>query len=140
MTTHFVLDASLTLSWCFRDEANPQSLALLDRLAAEAALVPALWQLEVANALAMAERRGRITPERVDDFLRELGVLEIEIDHETAGRSFSHLLPLCRDHALTSYDAAYLDLARRRRLPLATLDADLIRVAERLGVPLAAAN
>jgi len=140
MTTHFVLDASLTLSWCFRDEAHPQSLALLDRLAAEAALVPALWQLEVANALAMAERRGRITPERVDDFLRELGVLEIEIDYETAGRSFSHLLPLCRDHALTSYDAAYLDLARRRRLPLATLDADLIRVAERLGVPLAAAN
>jgi predicted nucleic acid-binding protein len=140
MTAQFVLDASMTLSWCFRDEANPASLALLDRMATDAALVPAFWHLEVANVLVIAERRGRITLERADDFLRELSVLEIEIDHETAGRSFSHLLPLCRDHALTSYDAAYLDLARRRRLPLATRDADLIRVAERLGVPLAATN
>lgn len=140
MTAHFVLDASLTLSWCFRDEANPASLALLDRMATEVALVPALWHLEIANVLVIAQRRGRITPERVADFLRELAILEIQVDHETAGRAFAHLLPLCRDHALTSYDAAYLDLARRRRLPLATLDADLIRVAPLLGVPLAGAT
>ncbi len=136
MTAQLVLDASMTLSWCFRDEANPRGEELLDRLATEVALVPALWHLEVANTLAMAERRGRITQERIVEFLRELAVLEIEVDHETAERAFAHLLPLCRDHALTSYDAAYLDLARRRRLPLATLDVDLTRVAPQLGVPL----
>jgi len=134
MSASFLLDCSMTMSWCFADEASAVSMELQGRLVAETALVPAHWFLEVANVLAMAEKRDRITAADSTEFLRLLGMLDIEVDDEASGRAFDHLLPLCRSHRLTSYDAAYLDLALRRRLPLATLDDELRATAENLGI------
>ena len=122
------------MAWLFYDEATPKTSALLNRLSAETALVPAWWFIEVTNVLAMAERRGRITPAQSDAFVADLGKLAFERDDEAPGRAFTHLLPLCRTHRLTSYDAAYIDLSIRRRLPLATLDDDLRKTAKKLGI------
>lgn len=136
MSAAFVLDCSITMTWLFRDEATPKTAELLDRLAHEAALVPAWWSVEVTNVIALAERKGRITPAQVAAFLSDLGQLDIERDHDAPARAFSHLLPLCRAHQLTSYDAIYLDLAVRRGLPLATLDDPLRKAAKGYGVKL----
>ena len=133
-TAAFVLDCSIAMAWLFQDEATPKTTALLNRLATETALVPAWWFVEITNVLAMAERKGRITPPQSDAFIADLGKLGIERDNEAADRAFTHLLSLCRKHRLTSYDAIYLDLAIRRSLPLATLDDDLRRTARKLGV------
>jgi len=98
--------------------------------------VPAWWYIEITNVLAMAERKGRITPAQSDAFIADLSKLGIEKDEEAPDRAFTHLLALCRRHRLTSYDAIYLDLAIRRRLPLATLDDDLRKTAEKLSIGL----
>ena len=132
----FVLDCSIAMAWLFHDEATPRTAALLNRLATETAVVPAWWSVEITNVLAMAERKGRITPAQSDAFIADLSKLGIERDEEAAGRAFTHLLALCRTHRLTSYDAMYLDVAIRRSLPLATLDADLRRAARKLGIGL----
>src|SRR5205823_866502 len=116
------------------DEETPTSRKVQNRLENEAALVPAHWYLEVANVLAMAEKRKRITPTKSDEFLALLAALDIEVDSEWTARTFGHVLPLARTHGLTSYDAAYLDLALRRRLPLASLDDELCAAAKRLGI------
>lgn len=84
----------------------------------------------------MAERKGRITSTQSDGFIADLGKLGIERDDEAPRRAFTHLLPMCRRHRLTSYGAIYLDLAVRRNLPLATLDDDLRKTAKKLGVRL----
>ena len=136
MKPGFVVDCSIAMTWLFKDEATPKTAELLSRLLTEVALLPAWWFLEVTNVLALAERKGRITPAQSDTFIGDLGKLDFEIDDQAPARSFVHLLPLCRTHMLTSYDAMYLDLAVRRRLPLATLDADLRKAAKKLGVTL----
>jgi len=97
--------------------------------------VPAHWFLEVANVVAMAERKNRISVAESTEFLSLLRTFDIEIDDEAAGRSFDQIIPLCRAQRLTSYDAAYLELAIRSQLPLASLDDDLRAAASRLGVP-----
>src|SRR5688572_3209024 len=122
------------MAWCFPDEATPESSRILDRLEKEAALVPAHWFLEVTNVLAVAEKHKRITPAQSAEFLALLETLEIEADDEAPGRAFAHLLPLCRSEGLTSYDAAYVELALRRRLPVASLDDDLRSATKRLGI------
>ena len=134
MSTAFVLDCSITMAWCFGDEATPASSAVLDRLERDAALVPVHWFLEVTNVLAMAEKRKRMTAAKSAEFLTLLGTLDITADEETAARAFTHLPPLCRAHRLTSYDAAYLELAVRRQLPLASLNDDLRAGAQELGI------
>ena len=134
MSAAFVLDCSLTMTWAFGDEATATSFTILDRLEVEAAVVPAHWFLEVTNVLAMAEKRKRITASKSAEFLTLLRTLDIQTDTETAERAFAHLLPLCRNHGLTSYDAAYLELATRQQLPLASLDDDLRRSAKKLGI------
>ena len=136
MSAAFVLDCSVAMAWLFQDEATPKTAALLNRLAAETAVVPAWWSIEITNVLAMAERQGRITPAQSDAFIADLSMLAIERDDEAPARAFTHLLALCRSHRLTSYDAIYLDLAIRRSLPLATLDDDLRRAAKKLGIAL----
>lgn len=133
MTPTLILDCSMAMSWCFADESTPESLRIQDRLEAEAALVPSHWFLEVANVLAMAEKRKRISPEDSMEFVRLLSILDIQVDEESSHRAFNKLLPLCRNHGLTSYDAAYLDLALRRQLPIATLDDALRQAATSLG-------
>jgi len=136
MSAAFVVDCSIAMAWLFHDEATPKTAALLNRLSTETALVPAWWYIEITNVLAMAERKGRITPAQSDAFIADLSKLGIEKDEEAPDRAFTHLLALCRRHRLTSYDAIYLDLAIRRRLPLATLDDDLRKTAEKLSIGL----
>jgi len=130
----FVLDASTALSWCFKEEATPERLAVLQRLGMEEARVPALWPLEVANILVVAERRNRIVTAEVAQFLSLLAQLDIRIADDTAARALSDILTLAGREGLTSYDAAYLDLAMRDDLPLATSDRRLMAAAERCGV------
>ena len=134
--TGFVLDASVTMAWCFEDEATPETWALLDRLAAEGAIVPGLWALEVGNILTQAERRNRTTAARVRQFVEQLGTLPIRIDDETASRALGEILALARAEKLTTYDAAYLELAMRKGAPLATRDKDLREAASSNGVEL----
>ncbi len=126
----------MAMAWLFDDQATPATEAVLNRLANQTALVPALWFLEITNVLALAERKGRITQAQSDAFISDLGKLIIERDDEAADRAFTHLLTLCRTRRLTSYDAIYLDLAVRRNLPLATLDEQLRKTATKLGVRL----
>ena len=136
MSAAFVVDCSVAMAWLFHDEATLNTAALLNRTATETAVVPALWFIEVTNVLALAERKGRITPSQSDAFIADLGKLAIERDDDAPDRAFTHLLALCRTHQLTSYDAIYLDLALRRNLPLATLDDALRKSARKLGVSL----
>jgi predicted nucleic acid-binding protein len=136
MNAAFVVDCSIAMAWLFNDEATPKTEDLLTRLTTETALVPAWWFIEITNVLAMAERKGRITPAQSDAFIADLGKLGIERDDEAPHRAFTYLLTLCRRHRLTSYDAIYLDLAVRRNLPLATLDDDLRKAAKKLGIRL----
>jgi predicted nucleic acid-binding protein len=132
--TAFVLDASIALAWCFADEATPATDALLDRLSDEEAAAPALWRLEVANALAMAERRGRLSVAGLTRSVSLLQRLAVSIDSEGAERAFRELLDLARRERLTVYDAAYLELALRLGLPLASKDAKLRAAGAGLGL------
>ena len=131
----FVADASATLPWCFEDEATPQTEALLERLrAGEPAIVPAHWPTEVMNGLIMAVRRGRIDPERITRFARDLGALPIRIEPPYAPTAWDAVTRVAIEYHLTVYDAAYLELAKRTNLPLASLDGDLRKAALAAGV------
>ena len=132
----FVVDASMTLSWCFADEATPYGRSVLAALETTYAVVPALWPFEVANALALAERRKRITQEGITAFLETLRRLPIQVERREALSLWQATLALAREHRLTAYDAAYLDLARRDRLSLATLDHELQAAGRTLGLTL----
>jgi predicted nucleic acid-binding protein len=132
--TDLVLDASVALGWCFKNEATEAVDRVLERLATEAAYVPAIWHLEIANVLALGERRRRITPARSAEFIALLETLAIVVDEETPSRAFGRVLDLAREERLTAYDAAYLELAMRLGLPLASKDGDLCDAAERVGV------
>ena len=129
-----VLDASLALAWYFQDEATPVTDAILDRVAETGAVVPALWRLELANGLQSAVRRHRINTAYRDQSLAELRQMQIESDLETDAHAWSTTLRLAEKHELTLYDAAYIELAQRRRLPLATLDRKMHRAADDIGV------
>lgn len=131
-----VIDASITLAWYFDDEITPATDAVLERLADEGAIVPTLWRLEVANGLQSALRRKRITPAYRDEALNELGAMPITIDANTDEYAWTTTLQLAERFTLTVYDATYLELAQRRSLPLATLDAELRNAASRLNISL----
>lgn len=130
----FVIDASVAMAWCFEDEVTDDTEAVLDRLRSEQAIVPAIWPLEVANVLLVAERRGRISEAQINRFIRLLGQLPIKLDD--AGSDLAGVVATGRAHGLSSYDASYLLLAERAGLPLATLDARLGGAATQAGVPL----
>ena len=129
-----VLDASVTLGWYFEDEKFPTADALLDSVAAEGALAPSVWRLEVANGFLSAVRRKRIDAAFRDSALQHLGSLPIEVDPETDLHVWTVTSKLAERFNLTIYDAAYLELAQRRRLPLATLDEALRAAAHASGV------
>ncbi|HLN26704.1 MAG TPA: type II toxin-antitoxin system VapC family toxin [Gemmataceae bacterium] len=130
----FVLDCSLTVSWFFEDEADKYAEAVEDSLTSASAVVPTLWPLEVANALLVGERRKRATEAKVTTFFGLLSSLPISIDDETASRAWQESIRLARTYQLSVYDAAYLELALRRGLPLATLDDRLKAAAAAAGV------
>ena len=131
-----VVDSSVALTWCFEDERTAATVALLDRVADTGAFAPALWPLEMLNALAMAERRQRITAQqrhRLSGWMRNL---PIKLDQETADQAWTATALLAEQHRLTLYDACYLELAHRLKLPLATLDNALRAAAPLVGVAL----
>jgi predicted nucleic acid-binding protein len=132
----FVLDNSIVMAWSFEDESNDYADAVLDRLATTRAVVPGLRPLDVANALLMGERRKRSTEAETIKWTGMLASLPIVIDGETNPHAWSDTLNLARGHNLTAYDAAYLELAIRLGLPLATIDAKLKVAAENVGVTL----
>jgi predicted nucleic acid-binding protein len=130
-----VLDASVTLSWCFPDEQTALSLNVLDRMkAGELAFVPAFWSLEVLNSLLVGERRGRISAAQTQAFLRDIQGLRPVLDHVSFQQVIGPVQILCRDHRLTPYDALYVELAMRSQRPLATLDRSQRDAANALGV------
>ena len=131
-----VIDASLTVAWYFEDETTPATEAILDRVSEAGATVPTLWRLEVANAFQSAIRRKRITAPYRDQSLTELTQMPITIDADTNVYAWTTTLRLAERFALTIYNSAYLELAQRRSLPLATLDAELREAAAALGVTL----
>ena len=131
-----VIDSSMTLAWYFEDERTAAGIAVLNRVAEAGAVVPALWRLEVLNGLQVAVRRGRINIAYRNASLTDLSSLVIAIDPGTNHQAWSATLQLYDRFGLTPYDAAYLELARRRRLPLATLDGELVRAAQAENVPL----
>ena len=130
-----VVDASVTLSWCFPDEQTPLSLMVLDRLnAGDAALVPAFWSVEVLNSLLVAEKRGRISSNQTQAFLRDLAALRPSFDNVSVEQVFGAVQTLSREQSLTPYDALYVELALRVKCPLATLDQSQRNAANALNI------
>jgi predicted nucleic acid-binding protein len=130
----FVLDCSVTMAWYFKDEANSYANTVRKSLSSAGAVVPALWPLEVANILVLGERRQRSTEADASKWLRYLQMLPIQVDDETAVRAWSDILHVARSYDLSVYDAAYLELALRLALPLASLDDHLKATAASAGV------
>ncbi len=134
MSVAFVLDCSATVAWVFDSEATPETDGLLDKLSAGAkAWVPALWHLELGNVLLSAQRRGRIDRAGIEKFLANLELYDVEVDGETMSVAWSKTLALGERFGLTMYDAAYLELALRKGLPLASLDAPLCAALRQAG-------
>lgn len=135
MVEQFVVDNSVVMSWCFEDESNSYADAVLEMLENTIAIVPSVWPLEVVNVLLVAERRQRLEEAESVRFLTLLSQLPISVEHENPQRIMKPLLALARASKLSSYDASYLDLAMRRGLPIATLDKQLIKAAQKAKVP-----
>ncbi|HEY6577753.1 MAG TPA: type II toxin-antitoxin system VapC family toxin [Rhizomicrobium sp.] len=131
-----VLDSSIALAWTFGDETTDAVRQIFEFVVDTGAVAPAHWRLEVANVLTMAMRKGRIGAEFRRAALVDLALLEIAVDPHTDSRAWSDTLNLADRFRLTVYDAAYLELAQRRRLPLATLDNELRAGATALGIEL----
>ncbi len=131
----FVVDASVALCWCFEAQKTAYTEAVFECLATgDEAVVPGIWPFEVVNSLIVAERRKGISFGQLETFVAGLKDLPVEVDLEGVKRAYSSILRLARRHQLSSYDAAYLDLAFFEGLPLATLDKDLRAAAKRSGV------
>ncbi len=131
-----VLDPSLTLAWFFEDERTEAADAVLDQVVEDSAMVPPLWRIEVLNAFQMGIRRKRIDAAFRDTALARLKAMAIAIDFECDAQAWTTTLHLADRFRLTAYDATYLELARRRDLPLATLDQELRAAGAALGVTL----
>jgi predicted nucleic acid-binding protein len=129
-----VIDASVALAWCFPDEASDYADGALLALEDRTAMVPAIWSLEIANALLVGERRKRIRQPEVRRFVELLKSLSIVEGGQPFADTVSNILPLALEHDLSAYDAAYLDVAVRHGVPLATLDAALQKAARAAGV------
>ncbi|HEV3210452.1 MAG TPA: type II toxin-antitoxin system VapC family toxin [Chthoniobacterales bacterium] len=129
-----VLDSSATLAWIYSDETTATIRQLFDDVAENGATVPTLWRLEIANSLTVAVRRGRIDADFRRAALADLALLDITTDPHTDSLAWGETLSLADRFRLTVYDSAYLELAQRRSLPLATLDDDLSAAAAALGL------
>lgn len=130
----FVLDTSATVAWSFAEELDARAQALLDLVLDARVVVPPLWFYEVANALLVAERRGRLVPGEAEKFLDMLATLSVDSDDRP--QDTKPIVALSRRFGLTAYDAAYLELALRLGLPLATRDARLAKAAQQAGIDL----
>jgi len=131
MSGRFVVDNSVVMSWCFKDEANQYADAILDRLEKATAIVPSIWPLEVVNVLLVAERKKRLSEADSVRFVTLLTQLPIVIEQDQPERMMKEIMALARRHNLSSYDASYLDLSMRMDIPIATLDNNLRAAAQR---------
>ena len=134
--SRFVLDNTVTMAWCFTEEATELTNALLSRLSnlTDSAVVPALWLYEVVNVTELAVRKGRIPRKKALAFLESLADLPIEVENPSRTQVFVIVRALAGQYQLTGYDAKYLELANRHKLPIASLDKALSRAALAAGV------
>jgi len=130
----FVLDCSVALAWCLEDESNEYADNLLDLLIDQQAIVPSLWHLEVMNVLLMAQRRGRVEQGKIPLILQTLSNLPISTDKREIDINDESFINFANQYQLTSYDATYLYLAKREKIPVATLDKKMQQVAIELGL------
>jgi predicted nucleic acid-binding protein len=130
----FVLDASIVLAWFLPDESSPAADTLLERMQQEDVFAPAIWPLEIANALLVAERRKRISTVERLEFLEHLAALPVLLDRPHTADDLPALSEVGREHSLSIYDACYLQLAQSRRIALATFDRELRAASARMGV------
>lgn len=131
MSDDFVVDNSVIMAWCFKDETNTYADQILDGLVHATGFVPAIWPLEVCNVLLVAERKKRISEAGSARFITLLAELPIVVEQESPERMTKEIFAIARKHKLSSYDASYLDLAMRKGLPIATLDNNLLAAAKR---------
>ncbi len=131
-----VVDASTALAWCFPDETSEYADGVLIALEGHTILVPAIWSLELANAVLVGERKKRLNQSEIKIFTTLLESLSIVEDTRSVGENISNVLPHARTYGLTAYDAAYLELSIRQAAPLATLDGRLQKAANLAGVTL----
>lgn len=136
MGEHLIVDNSVVMSWCFKDESNQYADAILDTLNKSTAVVPPMWPLEVVNVLLVAERRKRLSKADSARFITLLTQLPITVEQEQPEMMMKEISALAREQRLSSYDASYLDLAMRKGLPIATLDRGLRVAAKRTKVPI----
>jgi predicted nucleic acid-binding protein len=136
LAEQFVVDNSVVMSWCFKDETNSYADIVLNMLTKVSAVVPSIWPLEVVNVLLSAERQKRLSKSDSMRFLTLLSQLPIFVEYERPEKMMKELLALARTSNLSSYDASYLDLAMRKGLPIATLDNKLIEAALSIDVPI----
>ena len=130
-----VLDASIALCWCFEDQSTDYTETVFELLAGgKKAIVPFIWPLEVTNALLSGERRKLITTAQVTSIIEEFGSWTIQVDSRGVDRAFQQILTTARTFRITTYDAAYLELAMREALPLATVDKELLKAARTAGI------
>lgn len=132
----FVLDASVALCWCFKDEADRYANSVFPALRTIPAVVPAIWPAELANGLMVGERRKRISEADVSELLVAFSALPIRLEPTVSCDHLPQLVSIARQHALSVYDALYLDTALQQQLPLATIDKQLRRAARKMGVEL----
>jgi predicted nucleic acid-binding protein len=131
-----VLDSSVTLAWIYADETTDAILQVFDEIRIHGAWVPGLWRWEIANVLQLNVRRGRHSADFRDGALASLAALPVKVDAEADRQAWSAALHLAERHGLTVYDAAYLEIASRRKIPLATLDRELRAAASNDGIQL----
>ncbi len=134
MTEHFVVDNSVVMSWCFKDETNKYADAILHKLSEARAVVPSIWPLEVVNVLLVAEHRKLLSEAASTRFITLLTQLPIIVEQERPENMMKELLTFARANNLSSYDASYLDLAMKRGYPIATSNNKLIQAARRIDV------
>ena len=129
-----VVDASASVAWFLPDEFDAQAAALLDFVAVHGALVPALWAVEMQNALRNAHRRRRVNADGAQDILLRLAQLPLRVVDATERPAFHGALALALEHDLSVYDAVYLDVAMRYRAHLASRDARVVAIAQSVGI------
>lgn len=129
-----IVDASVVIAWVVPDEIHAGADDAMKQAQENGAVVPGLWFLEVANILVMSERKNRLSGNETTEIMEDLKCLPLSVDTETATHAFGVTAVLARRHRLSVYDASYLELALRRKLPLATLDGDLAKAAKAEGV------
>ncbi len=136
---NFVLDASVAMCWLLGDgtaSARNYAMSVLEAMKAEdsRAVVPVVWNLEVANVIARAEQKGLLVEAQSEAFIEMLAGLDIDIDSDTVATALSDTLQVARRYRLSAYDASYMELSLRSGIPLATLDQDLNKAARRAGI------